>query len=70
MEKLKIGVVGLGWVAQIYHIPILKKIKDVEIVAICDRDKNKAKSVGEKFGISNVYFDYYLHDVIRYFLHR
>jgi predicted dehydrogenase len=58
MDKLKIGVVGLGWVAQVYHLPVLKKMSDLEIVAICDHDKGKAKSVGEKFGVSKIYTDY------------
>jgi predicted dehydrogenase len=58
MEKLKIGVIGLGWVSQIFHLPTLKKLTDVEITAICDRDKSKAKYIGEKFGISKIYTDY------------
>jgi predicted dehydrogenase len=58
MEKLKIGVIGLGWVSQIFHLPTLKKFGDVEITAICDRDKSKAKYIGEKFGISKIYTDY------------
>ena len=58
MEKLKIGVIGLGWVSQIFHLPTLKKLGDVEITAICDRDKSKAKYIGEKFGIGKIYTDY------------
>ena len=58
MEKLKIGVIGLGWVSQIFHLPTLKKLDDVEITAICDRDKSKAKYIGEKFGIGKIYTDY------------
>jgi predicted dehydrogenase len=58
MEKLKIGVIGLGWVSQIFHLPTLKKLGDVEITAICDRDKSKAKYIGEKFGIAKTYTDY------------
>ena len=58
MEKLKIGVIGLGWVSQIFHLPTLKKLTDVEITAICDRDKSKAKYIGEKFGIGKIYTDY------------
>ena len=57
-KKLKLGVVGLGWVAQIFHLPILKRLEDVEIVAICDRDKSKAKIIGDRFGINRIYTDY------------
>ena len=57
-KKIKLGLVGLGWVAQIFHLPILKRLDDVDIVAICDRDKSKAKIISEKFGIYKVYTDY------------
>jgi len=58
MEKLRIGIVGLGWVSQIFHIPILKKLEDVEIVALCDKDKARARMIAEKFNISRSYTDY------------
>ena len=51
MEKVKIGIVGLGWVALVVHIPILSKLIEAEIVAICDRDKSRGRLVAEKFGI-------------------
>ncbi|MBM4166569.1 MAG: Gfo/Idh/MocA family oxidoreductase [Ignavibacteria bacterium] len=58
MEKIKVAVIGAGWISQIIHLPILKKMNDVEIVAICDREKTKAKSVASRFGISRSYSDY------------
>ena len=32
MEKVRIGMVGLGWVAQVIHLPILSHLPDAEIV--------------------------------------
>jgi predicted dehydrogenase len=58
MTKLRLGVVGLGWVSQIFHLPILKRLEDVELVAVCDRDKARAKMIADRFGISKVYTDY------------
>ncbi len=58
MEKLKIGIIGLGKIAQIFHLPILKKNSDVEIIAACDSDKPKSKYVADKFGIKNIYTAY------------
>lgn len=55
MEKIKIGVIGLGWVAQVFHLPSLKKISDVEVVALCDKDKTKLRSVCERFGVQRHY---------------
>ena len=57
-KKLKLGVIGLGWVAQIFHLPILKRLEDVEIVALCDREKSRAKMIGERFGVEHIYTDY------------
>ena len=58
MEKLRTGIVGLGWVAQVFHLPLLTKFEDAEIVAVCDKDKARARLIAEKFGIKNVYTDY------------
>ncbi len=56
-EKLRIGIVGVGAIAQVAHIPIWKKIDDVEIGAVCDTNKNKAQWVADKFGIPKIYDD-------------
>jgi len=58
MEKARVGVVGLGSIAQTIHLPILAKLPDVEIVAICDVDKAKTQFVASKFGIRRFYTDY------------
>jgi len=50
-KTLRIALVGVGGAAQINHIPALKKIEDVELVAICDRDREKVGRVAQKFGI-------------------
>jgi predicted dehydrogenase len=57
MEKTRFGVVGLGWISQVVHLPILAKLPEVEIVAVCDKDRSKAKSVADKFGVPRSYTD-------------
>jgi predicted dehydrogenase len=57
MEKVKVGIVGLGWVAQVVHLPILKRLEEADIVAVCDRDKSRGRLVAEKFGIRSLYTD-------------
>jgi predicted dehydrogenase len=54
-EKTKIGIVGLGWIAQVYHLPILTHLPEVEVTCICDREKNKARALAEKYGIKKYY---------------
>lgn len=52
---LRIGLVGVGAAAQINHIPALKKIEDLELVALCDRDPEKVARVAQKFQIPRHY---------------
>lgn len=54
----KFAVVGLGGIAQLVHLPILSKLKDVEIVSVAEVNKNRLNSVAEKFGIKNKFIDY------------
>ncbi len=55
MEKIRLGVVGLGGIAQVMHIPILKKSEAVEIAAVCDIEKSKAKLIAERDNIKHYY---------------
>ncbi|MGE5315262.1 MAG: Gfo/Idh/MocA family protein [Acidobacteriota bacterium] len=57
-EKIRIGLVGLGWIAQVYHLPILSSMGDVEIAAVCDTGKGHAKAIAEKYGVKRHYTDY------------
>lgn len=43
MTKTKLAIIGLGGVAQIIHLPILSKMEDAEIVAVCDSEISKQK---------------------------
>jgi predicted dehydrogenase len=58
MEKVRVGIIGLGWVAQVFHLPILKSMPSVEIIAVCDRDKTRVRFIAEKFGIKTQYTDH------------
>ncbi|PKL83442.1 MAG: gfo/Idh/MocA family oxidoreductase [Ignavibacteriae bacterium HGW-Ignavibacteriae-3] len=58
MEKTKIAVIGLGGIAQLVHMPLLSKLSNVEITAVADINKNRLKTVGEKFSVRNQYTDY------------
>jgi predicted dehydrogenase len=58
MEKARIGIVGLGWVAQVFHLPLLTKFNDAEVVAVCDKDKARVRMIAERFGVPTTYYDY------------
>ena len=57
MNKTKLGIVGLGGIAQVIHLPVLSKMEDVEIVAVCDSEISKAKNIATKYGVANYYRD-------------
>lgn len=56
-EKLSIGVIGTGAIAQVTHIPLWKKISEVELLAVCDINKTKAQWVADRFKIPHVFDD-------------
>ena len=54
-KSLKVALVGVGAAAQINHLPSLQRLEDVELVALCDRDPEKASRVAQKFGVPTSY---------------
>ncbi len=55
MEKIKIAIVGAGNIARNAHLPVYAERDDVEIVAICDWNLDRAKEIAERFHIPNAY---------------
>jgi predicted dehydrogenase len=56
-KELQLGIIGCGAVAQIIHLPILKKMQNIVIKAICDVDKRKLNIIKEKYGVEKTYND-------------
>lgn len=54
---LRVGIVGAGAIAQVAHLPVLRKFKGVEIVAICDADGAKARALAGRSGIGAAFTD-------------
>ena len=62
MNKVRIGIIGCGGIANNKHIPSLKKVdKLCEIVAFCDIYEEKAQSLAKKYGSdkAKIYTDYH-----------
>ena len=51
MSKLRIGIVGAGNIAVNAHLPAYKDCDNMDVVAICDLDADRAREAAEKFGI-------------------
>ncbi|MDX2193153.1 MAG: Gfo/Idh/MocA family oxidoreductase [Gemmatimonadales bacterium] len=56
-ELMRVGIVGGGAVTQVAHLPALRKLKGVEVVAVCDADLPKAQALAARFGIRDAYDD-------------
>lgn len=57
-DTLKGAIVGCGSLAQTPHIPIFRALKDVEIVALCDKRENVALQTARRWGIPIIYVDF------------
>lgn len=59
-KRLRVGIIGTGGIAQGAHMPAWQKVKDAEMVAVCDIKPEAAKSAAERFGIKPdlVFTDY------------
>ena len=55
MDKLKIGYVGCGFMAQKVHIPNLMAIPDCELVALAEVRNELGKRVQDRYRISRLY---------------
>jgi predicted dehydrogenase len=56
MERLRVGVIGVGAIAQIMHLPYLRELDDrFEIAALCDVDPVALAEVGRQYGVSRLF---------------
>lgn len=55
--KVNIGIVGVTGIAQITHLPILNRMKNVEVAALCDPDLEHANRIAAKFNVPRVFSD-------------
>ncbi|HET7604155.1 MAG TPA: Gfo/Idh/MocA family oxidoreductase [Gemmatimonadales bacterium] len=62
-DNLRIGIIGGGAIVQVAHLPVLRKMKGVDVVAMCDTDLPKARAIASRFGVPNAYDD--IEDVLR-----
>lgn len=59
-RKLRIGLVGCGWIAEA-HLMCYLECPDAEIVAACDLIPGKAKALMDRYNLPNVKCDYPSH---------
>jgi predicted dehydrogenase len=58
------AVVGAGAIAQLTHLPVLSKMRGVQLAALIDNDRAKARALADRFEIPDVFTD--LEDALAY----
>jgi predicted dehydrogenase len=57
MDKLRVGVIGTGRIAEGSHLPCLVRFKDVDLL-LCDVAEVRLAQVSQQFGITQTYTDH------------
>jgi len=58
MQKVNVGFIGAGNMANSVHYPSLAEMKDVNIVSICDLDEKRLNQTADKYKIKRRYTNY------------
>lgn len=53
--QLTFGIIGCGHVVSNIHVPVWKKIDDVNCKAVCDRDRTSAKNIQKRLSADRLY---------------
>lgn len=56
-DATRIGIIGAGAITQVAHLPALSRMRGVDVAAICDSDRAKARSVADRFGVTDTATD-------------
>jgi predicted dehydrogenase len=62
-DRVRVGVIGTSWYADLIHLPNLKSHPGAVTAAICGRNLARAEEMARKYSIPNVYTDY--HEMLR-----
>ena len=55
---VRVAVLGAGSIAQIVHLPILSRMRGVEVAALADRDAHTARTIAQRFSVPKVSTDF------------
>lgn len=58
VDRLRVGVIGIGAIAQTMHLPYLRELDDrFAIAALCDVDPVALETVGRQYGVARLFTD-------------
>jgi predicted dehydrogenase len=51
----RVAVLGTGAIAQVVHLPILSRMRGVQVAGLFDVDRSKVRTLSSRFGVPHVY---------------
>jgi predicted dehydrogenase len=64
MKKIKVGIIGCGFITHAKHLPNLIRMQDVELVAFCDPLIEKAQACARQYGLPDTFVCSDYHDLL------
>lgn len=64
MAATRIAIVGAGAITQLAHLPVLSRMRGVEVRALCDNDGAKARALADRFQVRDTFTD--IEDLLGY----
>ena len=58
MAKVRLGIIGTGEFAEVCHLPGLRSHPQAEVIALCGRTYERARSLADRFSVPDVHTDY------------
>lgn len=57
MKQVRLGIIGAGLIGDL-HALVYSRLPQVNLVAVCDVDEQRANDLAKKYGVKHVYKDY------------
>ena len=57
MSTIGVGVIGAGLLGDV-HARVYQRLSGIDLIAICDLDEDRARTVSNKYGVSTHYTNY------------
>lgn len=55
---MRIGLIGCGRVTEIAHLPALRRLRSVQVVALADRDRARLDRLADRYGVAARYAEH------------